>query len=233
MPSWKIHIEVANKVLENIKEIININKNDFYIGNIMPDIYGGHIVKGMSKHIEYSDSHYSMEYTINLAKFILPDFEKFKNIHDECIIDPVILGYFTHLMTDYYFNKYTYTNKYIIDSSREISGIKTKKNEVLNCSRKTAIRIKQEDFASFSDSIELTLYNFTYNSKLFESLNKLKTFKSETDDIVKITNYLNTLTKDKVRRTKPLVMFLNEELEYMINECATYISEYIKRNILK
>lgn len=229
MPSWKIHIEVANKIIEKIG---NFNdKNDFLIGNVLPDIYGGHVVKGLSKHIEYSDSHYSLEHTINLAKFILPDFEKFKNIHDEYIKDPVILGYFTHLMTDYYFNKYTYTNKYIIDSSREVSGIKTKKDEALKCSRKTAIRIKQEDFGSFSDSINMASYNFTYNSKLFDSLAKLKTFTVDNDDIVKVTNYLNSLTSENTKKTKHLVMFLNEELEYMVNECASYITEYIKRNI--
>lgn len=61
MPSWKIHAQVANK----LNSMLNYyeDKDKFLLGNILPDMYGGHVVKNVSKIIEYQVSHYR-EYTI-------------------------------------------------------------------------------------------------------------------------------------------------------------------------
>lgn len=87
MPNWKTHLEIAQN--------INIDKkyktNLFYIGNILPDINAGFLIKTNNK--------VSREIT-HLDK------EKFKEIND--ITDPVKLGYYVHLSVDKVFNEYFY-----------------------------------------------------------------------------------------------------------------------------
>lgn len=228
MPSWPVHIKVAGKIADNLN--IYDEKNKFMIGNVLPDMYGGYIVKNVSKILEYEESHYREMIIINGGKFYLPGYETFKNVHLEVLDDKLILGYFTHLMTDYYFNKYTYKNKFLIDDTGEVKGIKTKRGEILNCGRKTAIRMKQEDFNSFSDMLDLDRYNFSYNSDIFNSLSKLKAFEVESEDIIKVINYLNSLNKKEQGINKPLILFSKDELNDMVEECSNFIIEYIKNS---
>ncbi len=228
MPSWKIHLKVAN----NIKEKLNIyeDKDKFMLGNVLPDIYSGHIIKNVSKIVEYEISHYRSQIIINGGKFFLPDYDMFKNIHMEVLNDSLILGYLTHLITDNFFNKYTYTNCCLIDDKGEVCGIKTKKNEVLNCNRKTMSRMKQEDFAAFDKMIKLDKCNFSYTSDIFDSLKKLQTFNVEKEDMLKVINYLNTLTfTQDNNKTSPLILFSKETLDKMIEACSDFILGYINR----
>lgn len=228
MPSWAIHLKVANKVCDKLN--IYEQKNNFVIGNVIPDIYSGHILKNASKKIEYDTSHYKELVIINGGKFYLPNYDMFKNIHIDDLDDKLILGFLIHLMTDYYFNKYTYKNKILLDNVGEVKGIKTKRDEVLNCGRKTATKMKQEDFESFSQMIELERYNVSYTSNVFESLKKIKTFDVENDDIVKIVNFLNSIINTNEIKTKPLILFSKEELNTMIDECVDFVISYIKSN---
>ena len=46
MPSWGVHLGIANKVLKNID---NIDKNLFMFGNVTPDINNGYVIKNVSK----------------------------------------------------------------------------------------------------------------------------------------------------------------------------------------
>lgn len=228
MTSWKIHLKVAN----NLKEKLNIyeEKDKFMIGNILPDMYVGHVIKKLSKKEEYEVTHYRTKAVINSGKFFLPDYDMFKNIHIENLSDPLILGYLVHLMTDYFFNKYTFTNSCIIDSKGEVCGIKTKKDEILNCNRKTMTKIKQEDFAAYAEMISLEKCNFSYTSDIFDSLEKLQTFKVEKEDMLKVLNYLNALTHTQNENiSKPLILFSKDKLDNMIEECSEFILSYLNR----
>ena len=228
MPSWKIHLKVAN-ILKDRLNMYN-KKDQFYIGNVLPDIYSGHILKNTSKLVEYDVSHYKQKAVINGGSFYLPDYETFKNIHMENLANPVILGYLIHLMTDYYFNKYTYTNCVLLDNTCEVCGIKTKRGEVLKCNRKTMNRMKQEDFDAYNDMIEIDKLNISYTSELFDSLNFLETFKVEQEDILKVINYLNSITISKSeRRTKPLILFTKEKLDSLTEECIEFIITYLNK----
>ncbi len=228
MPSWKIHLKIAN----NIKEKLNIyeDKDKFMIGNILPDMYSGHIIKNMSKVIDYNTNHYGTNTIINGAQFCLPNYEMFKNIHINKLDDIIILGYLSHLMADYFFNKYTYTNCTIINEKGEVCGIKTKKDEILNCNKNTMTRIKQEDFNSYGDTINLEKCNYSYTSDIFNSLEKLETFKVEKDDIVKLINYLNSLTMPtKTGKSNALILFKKEKLDNLVDECSEFILNYINK----
>lgn len=228
MPSWKIHLKVAS----NIKEKLNIyeEKDKFMIGNVLPDMYVGHVIKNLSKNIDYEVTHYRTKSIINGGQFFLPDYEMFKNIHIENLSDSLILGYLVHLMTDYFFNKYTFTNCCMLDSKGEVCGIKTKKDEFLNCNRKTMTKMKQEDFASYAEMINLEKCNFSYTSDIFDSLEKLQTFKVEKEDMLKVLNYLNALTYTQdTNVSKPLILFSKDKLDSMIEECSEFILNYLNR----
>lgn len=229
MPSWKIHLKVAS----NIKEKLNIyeEKDKFMIGNIIPDMYSAYIMKNMSQNIPYDVSHYATPVIINGARFVLPDYEKFKNIHLENIKDPLVLGYLSHLMADHFFNKYTYTNNCIIDKSGEVSSIKTKRGETLKCSKNTMIRMKQEDFKSYEDRLNIEKLNISYTSDIFRSLENIKAFKIKKEDVLNLINYLNSLTLQSSTKKAPLILFSKECLDNMIEECSSFILNYIKNNI--
>ena len=118
----------------------------------------------------------------------------------------------------------------MIDDKGEVCGIKTKKNEVLSCNRKTMIRMKQEDFAAFDKMIKLDKCNFSYTSDIFDSLKKLQSFKVEKEDMLKVINYLNSLTfTQDNNKTCPLILFSKETLDKMIEECSDFILGYINR----
>ena len=46
MPSWGIHLGIANKLSQKIE---NIDKNLFMFGNVVPDINNGYVVEDISK----------------------------------------------------------------------------------------------------------------------------------------------------------------------------------------
>ena len=46
MPSWAIHLGVTTKINEKIK-LSESEKNIFLLGNILPDILNGHVIKNM------------------------------------------------------------------------------------------------------------------------------------------------------------------------------------------
>ena len=48
MPSWGVHLGIANKVLKNID---NVDKNLFMFGNVTPDIKNGYVIKLSLIHI--------------------------------------------------------------------------------------------------------------------------------------------------------------------------------------
>ena len=58
MPSWGVHLGIANKVLKNID---NIDKNLFMFGNVTPDINNGYVIKNVSKIIAHKITHYDGE----------------------------------------------------------------------------------------------------------------------------------------------------------------------------
>ena len=58
MPSWGIHLEIANRVY---KKLENIDKNLFMFGNVMPDINNGYVIKDVNKIISHKKTHYDGE----------------------------------------------------------------------------------------------------------------------------------------------------------------------------
>ena len=99
MPSWSVHLAVAKEVNKKL----NLNKDLFYYGNLIPDVDKGTIINRYTAHfydnIPFSSS--PKEKMININKFL--------NTYKNELNNDLILGYYSHLLTDTYFNNVVYT----------------------------------------------------------------------------------------------------------------------------
>ena len=81
MPSWAIHLGVTTKINEKIK-LSESEKNIFLLGNILPDILNGHVIKNISHIVPHKEAHIEkpvqvgnhIEYRYDLDGFL----EKYK-----------------------------------------------------------------------------------------------------------------------------------------------------------
>jgi len=90
MPSIVAHMVVANKVAS----LLNIKSDDFYRGNLLPDI------------IDKEDSHMKIQSSI----YLIPDIET--NIKVLDLNKDIDKGYLVHLLLDKYYLEYYLSNKY-------------------------------------------------------------------------------------------------------------------------
>ncbi len=231
MPSWGIHLACAN----NIANSLNIFDIDsFLIGNFMPDAER-YVVNDLSVFVPYNKSHYISKFKINGYYENLPDYNKFIGRYKNSLNNEVILGYLTHLLTDYYFNNLVFTNNTIKDSNGKIVKIKLKKNNVIDGNGESRRILKQQDFAYF-DRYILNNYNFKLPKYSDEMLLKIHAFNEinyTKNDIEKIINYLkklSTKTNCKIHEDK-FSMFSMQELYKEYIRCINFVSNTLEKYI--
>ena len=89
MPSTLMHLALAEIVYQGIKDKLNIDKIQFFVGNILPD-----------EARDKGKSHYRVISSVN--SYLLPDMEIVKKeLFDKN--DPIKLGAYCHLYLDYHF----------------------------------------------------------------------------------------------------------------------------------
>ena len=97
MPNWKIHLEVGKR----LNQSLHFNKEDyalFLLGNILPDINNGFIVRDIKTIISHDNTHFDSK---ECYEHHILFFKKYR----DRIKEPLYLGYYVHLMTDYLFSK--------------------------------------------------------------------------------------------------------------------------------
>ena len=109
MPSWITHLVTANRLCEklDIKD-----KNSFLFGNIMPDILNNYIVKKTNIHKDYEITHFTRDVVINGVEYDFPDFNNFFEQYKDKMSNPIVCGFYVHLLTDYFWNKLSYGKYY-------------------------------------------------------------------------------------------------------------------------
>ena len=190
MPSWGIHLEIANRVY---KKIGNIDKNLFMFGNVMPDINNGYVIKDVNKIISHKITHYDGE----------KDFKGYKRFYikyAKYMQNPIFLGSLTHLMTDYYYNNITYTKKAIWDKERKnVIGVKLADDAQLKCDKEKVRKMKVHDFRIFAD-FSYKNSNFEkllYDSKMMFSNGIIKEFEITDIDAKNTIEYLNSYIENQ------------------------------------
>ena len=231
MPSWITHIVTANKILDKV----NLDKDKFIFANIMPDILNGHIVKDVSKIVEYEETHFVKEVNFNGINTVIPDIYKFKKIYKDRLDNPIILGYFSHLLADYYWNFYSYST-YFEKLDRDTKYVKVKlnnnRNEIMDWD--SAVAKKQKDFKIFSDYLQFMLKeDINFNSlELWEDIRKLEELKYSKQDIENTVNYLKNIRNIRNNninlRENRYDIFNQEELLQKLNESVNFIIDSLK-----
>lgn len=226
MPSWGMHLGVANKVADKIDVI---DKNLFLIGNVLPDINNGYVVKGISKTISHKITHYDGEKDFkNYRKFYLK-----YNTHLE---NPMILGSLVHLMTDYYYNNLTYQKKSIWSEEKNVIQLQLNTGKKIECDKETARKMKTNDFKIFANYIyeNINLQELYYDQKALLVNNIIKEMEVTSEDIEKTIEYLNEhISRKRIIindiQEKEYKIFTREEMLESLELCADFIVNYLNK----
>lgn len=225
MPSWGIHLEIADLLS---KRIPNINKNQFIFGNILPDINNGYVIKEISRRIEHSITHYN-------ERNDFKNYEVFYNKYKEKLNNSIILGYLTHLLTDFYFNDIAYDQKGIHDNSGKIMGIKLNSGENKLCEQEDVRKIKTNDFKIFADYIykNRNLEKIIYDEEFLKLNNTILEINITKQDTLKTIEYINSHIEGKQivlkeKDYKYYRIFNEKELIDYVDLCVNFIIEYLK-----
>lgn len=227
MPSWITHFVVASRVNEKLK----LPQNTFLFGNIMPDILEGYTVKKISQIADYS-THYPDTVKINGITLKLPGIERFKEQYGKKLNNPILCGYYVHLLTDYFWNKNTFVNYYEnIESTKRIITVKLKDGTMPQMHLDKGNEIKRKDFAMFSDYLKRTtkMEYPIYEDSILEQAKDLKEFTYTKEDIKNTILYI----QEEVKGTQTYLqedykMYNKLELLEKLEECVDFVLQKLR-----
>ena len=104
MPTWPVHLKIANKLANKYHYT-----DDFIIGNVFPDTMNGYIIDNPSSIVHHTITHYSHP---DYYDFLDIDTNKFLQENRNKLNNELLLGTYSHLLTDYYFNEYVKNNHF-------------------------------------------------------------------------------------------------------------------------
>lgn len=222
MPSWITHLVTAKKIKHEGEE------NEFIFANIMPDILEGYNVQEVSKIVKDYQTHYPKKQKINGITIPVPDIQKFKEQYREKLKNPIIKGYYCHLLTDYYWNTYTYENYFENYKKKEdLVKIRLNNGEEKILKWDEAVRIKQRDFKNFTnylkDKEKITIPY--YDPKIREYSKDLIEFEFTEKDIKNTIFSIQEMIKSQEKEKKGYVLFTKEELVKKLEESVAFIEE--------
>ena len=233
MPTWAMHLATAKKLSEKI----NINNNIFAFGNLLPDIPNRLVIKDIKHYIPHAKSHFETEVLVfehiekryDLRTFAEKNKEKFSN--------PLMLGYYIHLLTDYYWNAKTYDEHGVYDKEKKRIGLILNNGKKIICSKDKARKIKTNDFVIFSEYIyenKLT-DKLKYDAKIIEDLKELEWMKLEEDEIKKTIDYTvsrytgeNKILGDEEERIYKI--YSEKEILESIDDCVIFLLKMIRKH---
>lgn len=214
MPSWPIHIALAHKLNKQLK----LN-DDFILGNIMPDVLDGYVIKPSNK-TEKKQSHYYSNKKINPENFVK---ENKNELHN-----PIILGYLIHLLTDKFYNEET--AKHFINENNNLYV-------VLNDNTKApknleTFGMKHQDLDKYGKMLaqnNLLGNKIILNNNTFNNIKHLKQFNYNTSDIENTIKIINDWIYNKINITnKEYKLYSQKELDEIYENCYQYILNYLK-----
>ena len=234
MPSWTIHLAIVNKVC---KEVNVKNTNIFTFANIMPDIFEGHNTPNTSRVVKDYSTHYPYHTCINGMEIDLPDIKKFKKEYKAHFDNPVILGYYTHLLTDYFWNKLTYESRNIYNNKKELIAIKTTNGTIKPCKYEEARIAKVSDFHEFEKYLlsNKEIIMPYYQEDIIKKSKEIKEIYVEKEELQNALNYLEQ-TKKEIENSKKgeyqiysedeMIKYYKESLEFILDKLNVKKSDF-------
>ena len=201
MPNWKIHLEIAKRL--NKKFNYTQNKlEEFYLGNILPDINNCFIVKDISTKLEHKYTHYQDEIEI-------PSYKNFEKIYKNKIYEePIIFGYYIHLYTDYTWNNYFYTN---FNDNEKLRGLSHEEKRTL----------KQDDFKVYNNLFIDNKPKFLNKENLVEKSKKIDRISINKEDIEKVEKFLD----EQIKTENTFKILTKEILDKMMYDTISHFQE--------
>lgn len=226
MPSWSVHLAIAKKVNKKLK----LNDDLFLYGNLIPDVDKGTTIT------RYETHYYNEKLTFpTVPKEKMIDINKFLSVYKSKLGNPLILGYYSHLLTDQFYNEKVYTSKWVQDDNNNIIGIRFN-NKILKIDIDDKKRLKRKykhrDFELYGKY----LFNNGYVS-IPKNINLVKENavylkdKFLTDELIDYRfNYLkNDFAKfNKLSLSEKLFkhnykLFTKKELDTIMEECIEMV----------
>ena len=221
MPSWFIHLSTANDVTKKIK----VDKNEYLFANLMPDFNSGYVIKSNCI-VDYSITHKG-----KYEKGILPDIEKFKQEYKDKMNNTVILGYWSHLLTDYFWNKLVYEKYCVYDDKNEKIGYKRKDKTIQYCSKEEIRKTKVNDFHVFEKYLlsrnEIQIPYFT--NDILEKSKEIKEIYVQKKEMLNAIDYLNIEKEKSKIEEEQYNMFSQEDIQKYYEQSIEFILEEIKK----
>lgn len=228
MPGWAIHTIIANKLSEKI----NIDKNSFIFGNIVPDINNGYVVDNIGEIISHMDTHFTKEEDIKEIKFNFNNIKRFRDEYKNNMNNPIVLGYFTHLLTDSFWNEMVYNEHYLYNENKDFFGIRLYNKSIIECDKKTATSMKQKEFKEFGAKLLNESINIIfpiYSEELAKCADTIKEINITDEDVKKIIKHLNEVTKNQeIDENFEYKVFSEKELYEKYENTIDYCLENIK-----
>ena len=227
MPSWSIHLKVGKELNKKLK----LDNDLFMFGSLIPDTDKDWKKHRFEAHY-YGDLKYPKcpkENMINLTLFL-------DNYKDR-MNNPMIIGYYCHLLTDYFYNEYIYYNKWVQDENNEIIGIKKKDDSIIDIrdNFRDSLKYKHTDLELYGKRIfnNEELIFPKYDDKFIESINLLKDKFITIDNVKFRIEYLNIEFKDfnkilEEEFEKDYELFTKEELDNLLINCIKFIESKLK-----
>jgi hypothetical protein len=229
MPCWTIHLGIAKK----LNEELNLNEDLFYYGNILPDVTKTNTYTRRKSHY-YDKARHSLcleEEIIELNRFI--------DTYKDNLTNPLILGYYTHLLTDYYYNNQIYTRSFIPDNNGIVTGIRLFNNEIITLednSRSARREFKQKDFLNYGKYLyKNNLITLPKDKKII--INNLKYLKPNfitKEEVIERIDYLNSndfIEYNSNYDESLYKLFTKEEYDTIFNDCLSFIKKELNEKI--
>lgn len=228
MPSWSIHLKVASELSKKIK----VDKDKFLFGSLLPDTDKGCKLDRFHSHY-YGESRFPEcpnEYMIEMDRFL--------NDYQDKLSDSLILGYYVHLLTDHFYNKYIYTNKWVQDENHNVIGVKKNDGTIIDISNnfRESLKYKHNDLNLYGkmlfDDGEVDVPDDC--ESIIESIGLIKDQSVSIKDVANKILYLNMgffdfniITDEEYEHGYDI--FTQEELDNLLDECIKYIESELSR----
>lgn len=229
MATWVAHLAMA----KNLEDKLNIkNKDEFYLGSILPDLERW-VVSDLSILVPYSESHYAETVCSNnkeIGEHI--NLNKFFNENKNNMSEDIFLGYYSHLIADYYLNNIFIENLLVYEND-ECVGIILDNNEVKICSADQRRIYKHKEYDYFDNYIRsnMKLDYPKYNKEMLNKVKMFKRFNLSEDDVIKITKEAkNLVTKQKTNKKYNYEFLSEKRLIQVLKDTEQYILDTIKKN---
>lgn len=216
MPRWGTHLLVANNILKKRKDI---SKNEFLFGNILPDLQSGYLITDVSNISSHLLNHYKYDNGI-------PTYINFLNAYDGKLDSSMLLGYYSHLITDYYFNKW-FKEKLVYDNDNVVVGYTNNNNDIVFCTKDESTILKQEDFKKFDyylyENYDIQIPK--YDENIVNIANDIKQIHIIGDDVKKVVKFLEEEKRIAMIEEKKLAVYKEEELKKEVDKVIDIILE--------